>query len=51
MARIEIGKYLPVDTRICGGRLIFRGARVKVTDALEMLERGFQAGMTNNGKM
>lgn len=23
MARIEIGKHLAVDTRVCGGRLIF----------------------------
>jgi len=41
MARIEIGKHLAVDKRICGGRLIFRGTRIKVADALEMSERGY----------
>ncbi len=41
MARIEIGKYLAVDTRICGGRLIFRGTRIMVADVLSMSERGY----------
>lgn len=34
MARIEIGKYLASDSRVCGGRLIFKGSRIKVADAL-----------------
>ena len=41
MARIEIGKFLVVDHRLCGGRLIFRGTRILVLDALELLESGF----------
>jgi len=41
MARIEIGKYLAVDTRICGGRLILRGTRVMVADVLSLSERGY----------
>ncbi|MGH9847616.1 MAG: DUF433 domain-containing protein, partial [Blastocatellia bacterium] len=38
MARIEIGKYLAVDTRICGGRLIIRGTRIMVADVLSLSE-------------
>lgn len=41
MARIEIGKYLAVDSRVCGGRLIFKGTRIPVADALEMGEMGY----------
>ena len=40
MARIEIGKYLAADTRICGGRLIFKGSRILVSDALELAHAG-----------
>lgn len=40
MARIEIGKHLAADTRVCGGRVIFRGTRILVADALEMLDAG-----------
>jgi len=41
MARIEIGKYLAVDSRVCGGRLIFKGTRIPVAHALEMTEAGY----------
>ena len=41
MARIEIGKYLAADTRVCKGRLIFRGTRILVSDALELTEAGY----------
>lgn len=41
MARIEIGKYLAADSRVCGGRLIFRGSRIKVADAIELAEAGY----------
>jgi len=41
MARIEIGKYLAVDTRVCGGRLIFKGTRILVSDALELMEASY----------
>ena len=41
MARIEIGKYLAADTRVCGGRLIFKGTRILVSDALELVRAGY----------
>lgn len=41
MARIEIGKRLAADTRICGGRLIFKGSRIFVSDALELAHAGY----------
>lgn len=40
MARVEIGQYLATDTRVCRGRLIFKGTRVLVADALELLRAG-----------
>ena len=40
MTRIEIGEHLVVDSRVCGGRLIFKGTRVLVADALELLRTG-----------
>jgi uncharacterized protein (DUF433 family) len=43
MARTEIGKYLAVDTRVCGGRLIFRGTRIMVADAVELADDGYSA--------
>jgi uncharacterized protein (DUF433 family) len=41
MARIEIGKYLAADTRVCGGRLIFKGTRILVSDTLELTVAGY----------
>lgn len=41
MARIEIGKYLVADTRVCGGRLILRGSRILVADVLELVQAGY----------
>lgn len=41
MVRIEIGQHLATDTRVCGGRLIFKGARILVSDVLELLQQGF----------
>ena len=40
MSRIEIGEHLAVDSRVCGGRLIFKGTRVLVADVLELLKTG-----------
>ena len=40
MTRIEIGHHLVADTRVCGGRMIFKGTRVLVADALELLKTG-----------
>ena len=41
MARIEIGKHLAADTRVCGGRLIFKGTRILVSDVLELTSAGY----------
>lgn len=41
MARLEIGKHLAADTRVCGGCLIFKGTRILVSDALELVEAGY----------
>ena len=41
MARIEIGKHLVADTRVCSGRLIFKSTRILVSDALELTETGY----------
>jgi len=41
MARVEIGKYLAADTRVCGGRLIFKGTRILASDVLELAEAGY----------
>jgi uncharacterized protein (DUF433 family) len=41
MARIEIGKHLAADTRVCTGRLIFKGTRILVSDALELTKAGY----------
>lgn len=40
MTRIEIGDHLVVDTRVCGDRLVFKGTRVLVADALQLLKTG-----------
>jgi uncharacterized protein (DUF433 family) len=37
MSRVEIGRHLATDTRVCGGRLIFKGTRILVSDVLELL--------------
>jgi len=39
MARVEIGRHLATDTRVCGGRLIFKGTRILVSDVLEALRK------------
>lgn len=41
MARIELGKHLAVDKRVCGGRLIFKGTRILVADAVELADDGY----------
>ncbi len=43
MARAEIGKYLAIDSRVCGGRLFFKGTRIMVADAVELAEDGYSA--------
>jgi uncharacterized protein (DUF433 family) len=41
MVRIEIGRHLLIDRRVCGGRLTFKDSRILVSDALELLQGGF----------
>jgi uncharacterized protein (DUF433 family) len=41
VARIEIGRHLAADTRVCGGRLIIRGSRILVSDVLELTKAGY----------
>ena len=41
MARIEIGTHLAADTRVCSGRLIFKGTRILVSDAIELTKAGY----------
>jgi len=43
MARIEIGKYLATDSRVCGGRLFLKGSRILVADVLELVQAGYTA--------
>ncbi|MFQ6042119.1 MAG: DUF433 domain-containing protein [Candidatus Poribacteria bacterium] len=38
--RIEIGKYLVVDSKICHGQLTFKGTRIMVSPVLRALQRG-----------
>jgi uncharacterized protein (DUF433 family) len=38
--RVEIGKYLVVDPKICHGQLTFKGTRVMVRTVLEAFRRG-----------
>lgn len=42
MARLEIGKHLVVDSRVCAGRVIFKGTRILVSDVLQLAEAGYQ---------
>jgi len=41
MARLEIGKHLVVDSRVCAGRVIFKGTRILVSDVLQLAEAGY----------
>lgn len=41
MARLEIGRHLAADTRVCGGRLIFKGTRITVRDAVALIKAGY----------
>ena len=42
MARLEIGKHLVVDSRVSAGRVIFKGTRILVSDALQLAEAGYR---------
>ena len=42
MTRIEIGQHLVADSRVCDGRLIFKGTRIMVADAVESATRAMQ---------
>ncbi len=39
--RIEFGEYLVSDPEICGGEWTFKGTRLFVKDALDMLADGY----------
>ncbi|MBI2663570.1 DUF433 domain-containing protein [Candidatus Woesearchaeota archaeon] len=38
--RIEINKYIVIDSKICGGTPTFKGTRIMVWQILEMVEGG-----------
>lgn len=38
--RVEIGKYIVVDTEICHGKPTFKGTRIMVWQVLDMLRAG-----------
>jgi uncharacterized protein (DUF433 family) len=40
MFYLKIGQHIIAHPRVCGGRLTFRGTRIKVADVLEMLDSG-----------
>ncbi len=40
MVYLKVGHHLIAHPRVCGGRLTFRGTRIKVADVLEMLSSG-----------
>ena len=44
MARVEIGKYLVIDSEICHGQLTFKGTRIPVETALAYLAMGYSVG-------
>ena len=38
--RIEVNKYIVIDSEICHGKPTFKGTRIMVWQVLEMLEAG-----------
>jgi uncharacterized protein (DUF433 family) len=38
--RLELGRYIVADPRICHGKPTFRGTRIMVWQVLEMVKRG-----------
>jgi uncharacterized protein (DUF433 family) len=38
--RIELGRYIVADSKICGGQPTFKGTRIMVWIVLEQLDRG-----------
>jgi len=38
--RVEIGKYIVIDSEICHGKPTFKGTRVLVRDVLELISAG-----------
>jgi uncharacterized protein (DUF433 family) len=39
--RIEYGKYIVSDPKICGGEWTFKGTRILVQDVLQMIAKGW----------
>jgi uncharacterized protein (DUF433 family) len=40
MSSTPIGKYIDIDSEVCGGAPVFRGTGVRVTEVLEEIARG-----------
>jgi uncharacterized protein (DUF433 family) len=40
--RVEIGKYIVIDTEICHGQPTFKGTRIMVWQVLDMLKSGYK---------
>ena len=40
--RVEIGKYIVMDSEICHGKPVFKGTRIMVWQVLEMLRLGYK---------
>jgi uncharacterized protein (DUF433 family) len=40
MRRLEIGKHLVVDSKVCHGKLTFKGTRVPVSTVITFLSMG-----------
>jgi uncharacterized protein (DUF433 family) len=38
--RVEVSKYIVIDTEICHGKPTFKGTRIMVSDILELLAAG-----------
>lgn len=38
--RLEIGRYIVIDDEVCHGKPVFKGARVLVSDVVELLGAG-----------
>lgn len=39
--RVEVNKYIVIDTEICHGKPTFKGTRIMVWQVLEMLKIGY----------
>ncbi len=52
--RVELGRHIVADPKICGGQPVFKGTRIMVWIVLEQLEEGLtwaEIGREWNGKI